>query len=76
MFSEREKQIIKIIGRRKVTIAQITSELFKGNKILNGEQSVAYSVSRIIKKCGYYKTPWTLNKSRSNKKLYIKRVKV
>lgn len=77
MFSEREKQIIKIIGRRKLTLSQIASELFIGSKIpLNWTICVGNSVSKIIKKCEYHETAWVLTKIRTDRQLYIKRSRV
>ena len=78
MFSEREQRIIKIIGRSKLTIEQITKELFK-----RGEQrpfddtiSVGNSIRRIIKKCQHWNLDWNLSKIRENHQLYIKKERI
>lgn len=77
-FSERELKIIKIIGRRKLTLAQITMELFQKDKTkpFDSVQVVGNSIRRIIKKCHYHKLDWTLTKHREDFKLYIKKEKV
>lgn len=76
-FSEREEKIIKLIGRRKVKIRQLTGELFEGERFIpiDPEISVANCVSRIIKKCKHYSLNWTLEKTKDNNKLVVKRVK-
>lgn len=77
LFSEREEAIIKILKRKKMTLEKISSELFKGNKMpFDSIISVANSVRRIIKKCSYHELPWTLEKTRIDKKLTIKRVRL
>lgn len=73
MFSEREKKVIDIIGRRKLTFEEISSELFKKTdaKPLDSEISIANTVRRIIKKCSYYDLKWVLTKTRDNRKLIV-----
>lgn len=73
MFSEREQQVIKIVGTRKLTLHDISLELFKGSrdKPFDTEISVANTVRRIIKKCSHYKLKWILVKNRDDKKLFI-----
>ena len=76
MFSERERQVIGFIRRKKKTLTEISKELFRyGSKPFDPTIAVANSVGRIIKKCEYHKLNWTLSKSRENKKLYIKKEK-
>ena len=77
MFSDRETQIIKIIGRKKVSLEDISSKLFQAkSKPFDGNISVANSVRRIIKKCQYHNLQWTLDKTRKENKLVIKKVKL
>lgn len=75
-FSEREEAIIKIIGRKKVTLETISSELFmrSTHRPFDSDISVANSVRRIIKKCLYHDLPWTLEKTRVDRKLTIKKI--
>ena len=76
-FSQREWDIIKIIGRRKLTFEQISSELFrKGDKPFDDTITVGNSIRRIIKKCGHHKLAWTLEKIRKEGKLYVKKIKL
>jgi len=74
-FSNREQQIIEIIGRKKMTLEQISSELYKNgaHQTFDSAISTANSVRRIIKKCEFHKLAWTLEKTRVDKKLTIKR---
>lgn len=77
MFSEREDNIIKIVGRKKLTLEEISKELFKGKKPpFDKTISVANSVRRIIKKCSFYELDWTLVKNRENNKLIINKEKL
>lgn len=75
-FSEREAAIIKIIGRRRLTLEDISTELFKNSSTLDPKIAIANSVTRIIKKCSHYNLKWTLEKTRKNNKLTIKRKRV
>lgn len=77
-FSERERKIIKIIGRSKTTVGKITTKLFKNETFrpFNGEIMVATSIARVIKKCKHYELAWTLSKNRVNGKLIIRREKL
>lgn len=73
-FSERETKIINILGRKKLTIEQISNELFK--KCVNPLDHtivISNSVRRIIKKCDHYNLTWTLIKNRENQKLVIRK---
>lgn len=77
MFSEREDEIIKIIGRKGMTIEQIAKELFEGKvKRFDYTISVGNSIRRIIKKCDYHNLDWTLNKNRDDSKLIITKEKL
>ena len=74
MFSERDKEVIDMIGRRKMTIKGIALILWS-NQLTPFDDTVMVgnSIRRIIKKCERYELKWTLIKERKNKKLYIKR---
>lgn len=77
VFSDREKKIIKIIGRSKTTLSKINTRLFKEeDEPLNGQIMVANSLIRIAKKCKYYKLDWTIAKNRVNGKLIIRKEKL
>jgi len=76
VFSEREQKIINIIGRKKLTLREITKELFKkGDRPFDSEITVSNSVRRIIMKCSYHNLDWTLTKDRENNRLTIKKEK-
>lgn len=77
VFSDREQKIIKIIGRKKVTLNEIAVELFKeGNEPFESDIAVGNSVRRIIKKCTHHNLEWNLNKIREHNKLLIKKEKI
>lgn len=61
MFSDRERLIIKIIGKKKVTRSYVTDFVYPvATRPFHAEIIVGNSVRSIIKKCNYYKLPWTL----------------
>ena len=76
MFSDREHKIIKIIGRKRMTIQDICTELYtKRNIPFEPRISTANSIRRIISKCSFFNLDWTLYKTRTNNKLFVKREK-
>lgn len=77
MFSEREERIIKIVGRKKLTLDEISEKLFKNEPTpFDANILVGNSIRRIIKKCSYNNLKWTFEKNRNERKLTIKKVKV
>lgn len=79
MFSKRESAIIKIIGRKKMTIRSLCEEIFlhDTNKPFDAEISVGNTVRRIIEKCDYYKLDWTFIKTKVGARFLIsKEIKV
>lgn len=60
-FSEHEKMVIKILGRSKMTIHDL-SESFYGSRNLpfEGQNYVAKVVRRIASKCEIHKLNWTI----------------
>lgn len=72
-FSTREKEVLKILGCKKMTIRDIAKQMNGNDKLLDPEISVSSYITRIIKKCEYHNKTWTLVKERKNKKLTIKR---
>lgn len=72
IFSERENEIIKIIGKGSRTLQQISKSLFQDERApFDPEITVGNSVRRIIKKCEHHQLAWTLTKKRSDGKMYI-----
>lgn len=63
MFSEAEWEIIRILGRRKMTIAQLTENFyFNGGKpnIVEPNNYIGAAVRRISKKCENNRLSWTI----------------
>lgn len=57
-FSATEQRVLQILGRKKMTILEITEELKLDN--LDGNNRVATCIRRINRKCEYYKLTWHL----------------
>lgn len=76
VLSPREKDILKIIGRKKVTIKLIAHELFRksDNPPFDSEITINNSVKRIIRKCKYHKLNWTLERTKVNNRFVIRKV--
>ena len=60
MFSETEERVLKIIGRKKISISDITKTLYKGERRLTGNNSTAGVIRRINMKCEHHGTTWSL----------------
>jgi hypothetical protein len=62
IFSFDELLVIKILGRKKKTITEITEECFidKKEAPMDPNIYIANVVRRISKKCDHYKLPWTI----------------
>lgn len=78
MFSERELSVIEVLGKKTLSIKEISYSLFGADldTPLNAEIIVSNNIQRITKKCKHYKLPWTLKKNRVLGKLYIYRAAV
>lgn len=78
ILTQRERDILKIIGRRHVGLTLIATELFRKSedKPFDPEITVNNSVKRIIKKCNHHKLDWTLERNKVNNKLLIKKIKM
>lgn len=76
-FSEREQKILKVLGRRNMSLKQISDAVFEGvRQPFDATISINNSIGRIIKKCEYHsEINFTLRKSRVNKILFIKKVR-
>jgi len=75
-FSPRERLIIKSLGRKKLSIEEITIEVFKNSRDrpIDDKVTIANSIRRIMKKCERYKLDWTFEKLRENNRVLVKRV--
>jgi hypothetical protein len=61
-FSPRENEIIKIVRNRKLTVKQISAELFpdQSKKPFDDCVGINNSIRRINEKCAFYKLEWSL----------------
>lgn len=76
MFSETENKVLDLLGKRSLTIGQLTDKYFKDcdRKPINPNAVVSGSILRINKKCEYHKLTWFINGvglGRSGKKVWI-----
>lgn len=61
VFSEHEKMVLKILGRRKMTIHEIADEFYHSREVeLAPRNYVAFVIRRITAKCKKMKLKWTL----------------
>lgn len=62
MFSPSEAKVLKILGRRKMSIKDITAKFYEDlkNEPFNANNFVGLLVRRINSKCEYYDTDWRL----------------
>jgi len=62
MFSPTEEKIIKILGRKKQTITELTTMYYRGKKKpVNANSLVSGAIIHINKKCKYHKLAWFVN---------------
>jgi len=75
IFSKRELLILEVLGRRRMTIEEISRKVFEQTKKpFDDKISIANSISRINKKCVHHKLKWSLHKRRKdNTPLTIKK---
>lgn len=55
-----ENEILKIVGRRKMTISEIAERFYGTDCPFEPGNVVASAVRRINKKCERHELPWTL----------------
>lgn len=61
IFSPTETKILKIVGKRRIKIVDITKLVYKGKKKpVTANHTVATAIRRINLKCDYYKLSWSL----------------
>ena len=67
MFSAAEEQVLKILGRRKMTIYELTERYYADaiNIPMDPENYIGRVVRRITKKCTHFKLSWTIVGTRS-----------
>lgn len=64
VFSGREREILKIIGRRKMSMTEIKEKVFENStdgEPLNANILISVAIRQIIKKCEKSRLPWTLD---------------
>jgi len=63
IFSLSEQIVLKILGQKKMTIAEITDQFYIDPKEspIEPNNYVASVVRKIGKKCDYYKLPWKIS---------------
>lgn len=62
-FSQMEKQVLKILGRRKLTIAELVDRYLDEHETIHSvdpQNYFATIVRRITKKCEYHKLSFTI----------------
>lgn len=62
-FSPSEQKLLKTLGKKKMSILELTDTMFKDEKKkpINGSILVGGMVTRINRKCAYHDLPWYLN---------------
>lgn len=60
MFSQTEERVIGLIGKKELSIAQLTKKFHKGNPPYGANNVMALTVRRIKAKCKINKLDWTL----------------
>lgn len=58
IFSPNEKTILTILGRRKMSIVEITRNLYAGKGPVSASTVVSNAIRRINFKCEYYNLDW------------------
>jgi hypothetical protein len=60
-FSPNENKILTILGRKKMSIVDITKEFYSGKGPVSASTVVSNAIRRINFKCEYYKLDWHLD---------------
>lgn len=63
MLSPSEEKVLKIIGRKKLMISEITDRFYRTDAPFAANNRVASIIRRINNKCEYNRTNWFLNGS-------------
>lgn len=62
MLSPMEKKIVKIIGKKEISIKDITKQYYgKEKKPIGANNNIAAAIRRIILKCSYYNVDWIID---------------
>lgn len=57
-FSPNENKILEIVGRKKMTITEITQKFYNGKGPVSASTIVSNAIRRINFKCEYHKLDW------------------
>ena len=60
LFSETEKELIKLLSNERVTIHDLSLGLY-GVSEMEGQNKTAGVIRRVARKCAYYKLDWTIS---------------
>lgn len=60
MFSPQEEDVLKVIGRKKITIADIAQALVK-EPTVDHNNSIAGCIRRINRKCEKHQLDWIID---------------
>lgn len=62
LFSEHEKMVLKILGRRKLTVQEISDSFYHSREVpLASRNYVGLVLRRIEAKCEKFKLKWTVH---------------
>ena len=76
ILSPTELKVMKILGRKKMTIAEITKELYKRRKRpFRVHNTIATCVNRITEKTEFYDLNWTLESKKLGRSKVVWREK-
>lgn len=58
-FSDRELKVLKTLGKKKMTLRQLSDKVFTDD-VMNAQIMMATLVTRVQKKCKFHKLNWSL----------------
>jgi hypothetical protein len=59
MFSATEERVLKILGKKKLTVKVLSEKYFKGQKKpINPSNVISGAIVRINRKCSYFGLDW------------------
>lgn len=68
MFSPTEEKVLKILGKRRLSIRELSNRYFGySEQVLNPNAVVSSAILRINRKCKYHKLKWFINGSGSGR---------
>lgn len=60
-FSEHENLVLHVLGKRRMTVQEISEEFYHSQELpLESRNYVAMVIRRIVRKCDKFKLNWTL----------------